>query len=479
GPSDTPLCYLCTCEQCGNILINGACLKCNSEDGNSFIHDPNPESFNEVQSIFNLPLQSHYNIYLCQIFESNSHYGYECSQRVPLIYEPEPCYNQSFGDNTYLHDSPSIDSLLDEFADELILLKSIPPGIDETNCDPEEEIHLIEKLLYNNSSSRLPKEFISENFDAEIESFSPSPIPVEDSDSLMEEIYLPLTPDDLMPPGIKEDDYDSERDMLIFEGLLSNNSFSLPKNESFHFDIPSSPRPHAKPPSDDEIKPNSGILIVKMVGDISEHDVPMPKLLPTQPTLHSNQEKSPHLLSHQGLKAFQLPSERPMTIYGGSIHILDKQLPATEIVLKASASNAAKRIPPICVFILCSTRELASQIAAEANVLLKYHEGIGVQTFVGGTQFKVDQQRLETSMSDYYSNSRLGVPKGHGENCRLFTSSKEIKDLSIHKSASPHLDPDMKVKVEKSKVKIDPSVKEAAYHAWLGYYNLVRDIGKR
>nr|GEZ69992.1 hypothetical protein [Tanacetum cinerariifolium] len=35
-------------------------------------------------------------------------------------------------------------------------------------------------------------------------------------------------------------------------------------------DIPSSSHPHAKPPDDDEIKPNSRILIVKVVGDISE-----------------------------------------------------------------------------------------------------------------------------------------------------------------------------------------------------------------
>nr|GEY03523.1 hypothetical protein [Tanacetum cinerariifolium] len=48
GPSDTPLCYLCTCEHCGNILIDGACLKCNSGAGNSFTYDPIPESFNEV-----------------------------------------------------------------------------------------------------------------------------------------------------------------------------------------------------------------------------------------------------------------------------------------------------------------------------------------------------------------------------------------------------------------------------------------------
>nr|GEX61741.1 hypothetical protein [Tanacetum cinerariifolium] len=86
------------------------------------------------------------------------------------------------------------------------------------------------------------------NSDTAFESFSLSPIPVEDSDSLMEEIDLSFTPDDLMLPGIEEDDYDFERDILILEELLSNNSLSLPKNESFHFDIPLSSRPPAKPP---------------------------------------------------------------------------------------------------------------------------------------------------------------------------------------------------------------------------------------
>nr|GEZ46551.1 hypothetical protein [Tanacetum cinerariifolium] len=122
-----------------------------------------------------------------------------------------------------------IDSLLDEFAGELILLKSIPPGIDEADCDPEEEIHLIDKSLYDNSSPHPPKEFISKNSDPTIESFSPSHIPVEDSDSLRDEIDLSLTLDDSMPLGIEEDDYDSEGDILILEEFLSNDSLSLPE----------------------------------------------------------------------------------------------------------------------------------------------------------------------------------------------------------------------------------------------------------
>nr|GFA07930.1 hypothetical protein [Tanacetum cinerariifolium] len=219
--------------------------------------------------------------------------------------------------------SSKIDSLLDEFADKLIPLKLIPPGIDEAGYDPEEEIYLIEKLLYDNSSPCPPEEINSKNSDAAIEYFSPSHIPVEDSDSLIEDIDLSLTPDESIPPSIENDDYNSEGDILILKELLSNDSLSLPKNESFHFDIPSSPRPPAKPPDDDEIETNSGILTVKVVGDISEHYVLMPRLLPTQPNLTSNEDKSLHLLSYRGLKAFQLSSESPMMIYGGNIPILD------------------------------------------------------------------------------------------------------------------------------------------------------------
>ncbi|XP_048501107.1 DEAD-box ATP-dependent RNA helicase 48 isoform X2 [Beta vulgaris subsp. vulgaris] len=70
-------------------------------------------------------------------------------------------------------------------------------------------------------------------------------------------------------------------------------------------------------------------------------------------------------------------------------------LPAIETVLKAMVSGKAQRVPPIYVLILCPTRELASQIAAETRVLLKYHDGLGVQMLVGGSRFKDDQKRVE------------------------------------------------------------------------------------
>nr|GEW47111.1 putative reverse transcriptase domain-containing protein [Tanacetum cinerariifolium] len=138
--------------------------------------------------------------------------------------------------------SSKIDSLLDEFTGELTLLKSIPPGIGETDCDFEEDIRLIEKLF---------------------ESFSPSLILVKDSDSLMEEIDLFCTPDYPMPPGIEDKDYDSERDILIRKDLPRNNTLSFVEKESFHFDIPPFSHPPAKPPDGD-----TGILNIKMMGSL-------------------------------------------------------------------------------------------------------------------------------------------------------------------------------------------------------------------
>nr|GEV21193.1 hypothetical protein [Tanacetum cinerariifolium] len=135
-------------------------------------------------------------------------------------------------DSSIIPSSSKIDSLLDEFASELTLLRSILPGIDETDYYPEEETHFTKRLLYDHSSPRPPEEFVSDNSDTEIKYFSPSPIPIEDNDSFMEEIDLSFTPDDPMPLGIEEDDYDSERDIPILEELLDNYSLSLPENES-------------------------------------------------------------------------------------------------------------------------------------------------------------------------------------------------------------------------------------------------------
>nr|GEV87644.1 hypothetical protein [Tanacetum cinerariifolium] len=72
---------------------------------------------------------------------------------------------------------PKFDSLIEEFSGELAHIDLIPPGINEANCDPDEDIHLVERLLYDNSS----------------------PILVEDSDPFMEKIDLFLASDGSIP----------------------------------------------------------------------------------------------------------------------------------------------------------------------------------------------------------------------------------------------------------------------------------------
>nr|GEV21045.1 hypothetical protein [Tanacetum cinerariifolium] len=150
-----------------------------------------------------------------------------------LVSDPKSMLNR---DSSIISSSSKIISLLDEFAGELTLLKSISPGIDKTDCHPENEIRLSQRLLYDNSSPLPPKEFNSENSNAEIKSFSPSPIPNEDSDSLMEEIDLFLTPDDPMPPSI-EDDEDSEGDILFLERLLHDDPIPLPDTLDFSYEV--------------------------------------------------------------------------------------------------------------------------------------------------------------------------------------------------------------------------------------------------
>ncbi|GJR09618.1 hypothetical protein Tco_0792270 [Tanacetum coccineum] len=163
--------------------------------------------------------------------------------------EPNPIFIESLLNRDTSFDSSSkIDFLLDEFAGELTRLQSIP-----INLDPEGDIFFLESLLYDNSYPRHPEEFNSEN---SIESFPPSHILVKDSDSIIEEIDIFLDGDDLIPPGIESDDFDSEDD---------DNSTSRPEFESFHVDYP-----------------DSGDSTIDMVEDIP---VDVPNILPTHPAL--------------------------------------------------------------------------------------------------------------------------------------------------------------------------------------------------
>ncbi|GKF66984.1 hypothetical protein Tco_0193501, partial [Tanacetum coccineum] len=94
-----------------------------------------------------------------------------------------------------------------------------------------EEYLSLMTLLCEISTSRSPK-----NVHANSSSITVSLIPVEDSDPVQKEIDIFLVPDDLIPPGVENDDFEDE-----------DNSTFLPENKSSILE-PSSPRPPPEPP---------------------------------------------------------------------------------------------------------------------------------------------------------------------------------------------------------------------------------------
>nr|GEV70446.1 hypothetical protein [Tanacetum cinerariifolium] len=243
--------------------------------------------------------------------------------------------------DTLFDSSPKFD-YLKEFSGKLMPTSII--NEEHIRRGHEEYISHIEKLLTINSFPRPLENFHANTI---IKTLPTSPIPVEDSDSLREEIDIFTGTDDLMPPGIKSDDYDSEGDIHFLEELLSNNSLPLLKNKSSNFDHhddPSFPCPPPEP-SDVEIffEPDSGVLTTKVVKGIFEHYVLMPNILPTLPTfdplysvfdtLFLFLSKKEDKVFKPGILSYLLVSHRdkitsdfsknPMMMYRGDIPLLD------------------------------------------------------------------------------------------------------------------------------------------------------------
>nr|GEW66957.1 hypothetical protein [Tanacetum cinerariifolium] len=203
-------------------------------------------------------------------------------------------YKSLLNHDTLIDSSLKFDFLLDEFSGELAHINLIPSGIEEADFDLEEEIRLVENLLYDNSSPRPPEDLNVE----------------------------------------------------IVDTIVDNDTLPLPENESSnfdHYDDPSFPRPHPEPPDVKilfDFKPAMGVLTTKVVEDISEHHVLMPKVLPTQHTLCLNIDplllfspKNEDKVFKPGILSYLLVSHRDKTIsnfskdlmmmYGGDIPLLD------------------------------------------------------------------------------------------------------------------------------------------------------------
>ncbi|GKB75405.1 hypothetical protein Tco_0942300 [Tanacetum coccineum] len=157
--------------------------------------------------------------------------------------------------------SPNIDFLPEEFVGELDFIDLILPGTDEDDFDEdnfdeddfdeddfdeeegeinnnilqiEDEI-LHDKLLnVNLLVNKIEALKLTPSIPFVLEYPSSSPIPVMDSDFLVEEVDTFLIPEDSIPPSI-ESDLDSEGDIVFLNNLL--NEDLIPEYERFTFDI--------------------------------------------------------------------------------------------------------------------------------------------------------------------------------------------------------------------------------------------------
>ncbi|GJT85680.1 retrovirus-related pol polyprotein from transposon TNT 1-94 [Tanacetum coccineum] len=127
--------------------------------------------------------------------------------------------------NTSIIFSPRSDPLHHEFAGELLTLPS-------RIVHKYEDYYNRMTVLCEISTSR-SQENVHANPSSIIESLPISLIPVEDNDPVQEEIDIFLVPDDLIPPGVENDDSEDEDN-------------ELPNLD--HQDNPSSPRPPPEPP---------------------------------------------------------------------------------------------------------------------------------------------------------------------------------------------------------------------------------------
>ncbi|GKE82367.1 hypothetical protein Tco_1552367, partial [Tanacetum coccineum] len=178
-----------------------------------------------------------------------------------VISDHEPEQNESS-----ITFSTKSDPLHHEFAREVITLPL------RNDREFREYLSLL-TVLCEISTSR-SQENVHANQSSVIESLPVSPIPVEDSEPVQEEIDIFLVPDDLIPPSVKNDDSEDEDN-------------KLPNLD--HQDDPSIPRPSPEPPDVEKcFEPEAGILITKVFKGVSKpHDF-MADILPTLPTLVSD-----------------------------------------------------------------------------------------------------------------------------------------------------------------------------------------------
>nr|GEW69466.1 hypothetical protein [Tanacetum cinerariifolium] len=175
---------------------------------------PNPSEFEDLSNIgreCDVPVCDDFTTFSNLLFDADDNFSSNddksfSDEDVPKEIYSNPLFNEEIifikiDPHHFNAESDLIESLLNQDSLIIFLLRFI--------------LFLMSSPVNSFFSNQFHQEINSENFDAVIESFSPSPIPVEDSDLFMEEIDSFLTSDGSIPLGIDTDYLDSEGDNLF------------------------------------------------------------------------------------------------------------------------------------------------------------------------------------------------------------------------------------------------------------------------
>nr|GEY61765.1 hypothetical protein [Tanacetum cinerariifolium] len=150
-------------------------------------------------------------------------------------------------------------------------LTPIKPEIPKSNFDFEEEIRLIENLLYDNSFPRPPEE-LNEEINIVTETDDVLPPSVENDDDSSDDPLLGegdfFLSNNSIPSGIENFADDPEGDICFLEELLIDDSLFFDELFDANFeDNPSIPRPPPKPP---DVETDTGEEIPVVMNDKDE-----------------------------------------------------------------------------------------------------------------------------------------------------------------------------------------------------------------
>ncbi|GJZ93733.1 hypothetical protein Tco_0665936 [Tanacetum coccineum] len=132
------------CSWSGGPFNGGNCRRCtNVSFGDEFVRNPDPISYDETPDFSYPPPQPQ--TYSCELCGNDSHYGFDCPPRFPLVYEQEPSYNQNFGDNYYPQNSPS-------FSQQYLCCENCGGPHENFQCQPRNQNYFESNPCYNPNS---------------------------------------------------------------------------------------------------------------------------------------------------------------------------------------------------------------------------------------------------------------------------------------------------------------------------------------